>query len=174
MAKEETELAAQTAAEKHAGLYLTFTLEEETYGLPILLVQEIIQLAPITAIPRAPEFIRGIINLRGKVIPVVDLRRKFKMAQVQDTPQTCIVVVEVSREEKTIIMGIVVDHVAEVLNVPAGQIDPPPSFGLSENTEFILGMGKVGDKIIMLLDISRVLLGDDLEAVASLSKKEIT
>ena len=155
-----------------AGLYLTFDLQEETYGLEILAVQEIIQLVPITVVPRMPGFVRGVINLRGKVIPVVSLRRKFGMDDTEDTDQTCIVVVEVGANGRTVIMGIVVDRVAEVLDVPADQIEPAPELGDKVDSAFILGMGKVGEKVVMLLDIGRILGGGELAAVAAIAKEE--
>ncbi len=162
----------ESSVEMHAGLYLTFALAEEMYGLPILAVQEIIQLVPITAVPRTPEFVRGVINLRGKVIPVVDLRRKFGMDSTEDTEETCIVVVEVDANGQALTMGVVVDEVAEVLDVAADQVEPAPTFGAAVDTTFIQGMGKVGDKVIMLLDIRRVLAGDELTAVGQIANSE--
>ncbi len=170
--ESEEQAAGQTVSETHAGLYLTFALAEELYGLEILVVQEIIQLVPITVVPRTPDFVRGVINLRGRVIPVVDLRRKFGMDAVEDTEQSCIIVVEVAAREGTITMGVVVDRVAEVLDVSVAQIEPAPAFGAAVDTAFILGMGKVGDNVIMLLDIRRVLGGDELAQVGALAKDE--
>ncbi len=171
MASEE-QAAVGAASETHAGLYLTFTLAEEMYGLQILAVQEIIQLVPITVVPRTPDFVRGVINLRGRVIPVVDLRMKFGMDAAEDTEQSCIIVVEVAANDGSITMGVVVDQVAEVLDVSVEQIEPPPAFGAAVDTAFILGMGKVGDNVIMLLDIRRVLGGEELALVGQMSKDE--
>ncbi len=144
------------------GKYLTFVLAEEEYGLEILKVREIIGMMDITAVPRTPEFVKGVINLRGKVIPVVDLRRKFGLPSVEATEQTCIIVVHVGQVE----MGIVVDKVSEVLDIASEDIEPPPSFGVSVDTDFILGMGKAGNKVTILLDISRVLTGDEVASLA--------
>lgn len=167
-----TEAATSTEIDRdvRAGLYLTFVLAEEMYGIQILAVQEIIQLIPTTAVPRTPEYVRGVVNLRGKVIPVVDLRSKFGMGETEDTPHTCIVVVQVSSGGGELTMGIVVDQVAEVLEVGSDQIEPPPSFGSSVDTSFLLGVGKVEEKVVMLLDVERVLVGDDGALVAQLAE----
>ena len=162
--------ASSVALASHAGLYLTFALGDEIYGLQILAVQEIMQLVPITRVPRTPDFVRGVINLRGKVIPVMDLRRKFSMNAAEDSAQTCIVVVDVAAATQRICMGVVVDRVAEVLNVSADQVEPPPTFGAAVDTDFILGMGKVGEKVIMLLDIQRVLAGGELSMVEDMAR----
>ncbi len=168
----EEQAVAESGTETHAGLYLTFALAEELYGLEILVVQEIIQLVPITVVPRTPGFVRGVINLRGRVIPVVDLRMKFGMDSAADTEQSCIIVVEVAANDGTITMGVVVDQVAEVLDVSVAQIEPPPAFGAAVDTAFILGMGKVGENVIMLLDIRRVLGGEELAMVGQMGRDE--
>jgi purine-binding chemotaxis protein CheW len=138
----------------HAGgKFLTFYLAGEEYGVEILKVQEIIGLLPITSVPRTPHFIRGVINLRGKVIPIVDLRLKFGMESKESTAETCIIVVHVQGIE----MGIIVDKVSEVMNIAAKDIDPAPSFGSDVTTDYILGIGKSQGKVKILLDIDRVL-----------------
>ena len=141
-----------------AGKYLTFVLAEEEYGLEILKVREIIGMMNITAVPRTPHFVKGVINLRGKVIPVVDLRLKFNLDAGKTTDQTCIIVVDVNCVE----MGIVVDHVSEVLDIAEQEIEDAPGFGVNVNTDFILGMGKRGEKVTILLDIAKVLKGEEL------------
>jgi purine-binding chemotaxis protein CheW len=162
-----SEAATPAAQTKRAlaGKYLTFSIGNEGYGLEILKVHEIIGLLPITRLPRTPDFIRGVINLRGKVIPVVDLRLKFGMPSVEQTEQTCIIVVEVGHLE----MGIVVDKVSEVLNIAAGDIEDAPSFGVSVNTEFILGIGKTNNRVTILLDIGKVLTHEETNAVAGIA-----
>ena len=147
---------------ERAGKYLTFSLAGEEYGLEILKVREIIGLMDITAVPRTPEFVKGVINLRGKVIPIVDLRLKFNMQSVEKTEETCIIVVDVGNVE----MGVIVDKVSEVLDIAAEEIEDSPSFGVDVNTDFILGMGKAGGRVTILLDISKVLTGDDIKAIA--------
>jgi len=150
------------AGTERAGKYLTFVLAEEEYGLEILKVREIIGLMDITAVPRTPAFVKGVINLRGKVIPVVDLRLKFSMPEAARTDQTCIIVVDMGQVE----MGIIVDKVSEVLDIEADEIEDTPSFGINLNTDFILGIGKAGGKVTILLDINKVLSAEDLNTLA--------
>lgn len=140
------------------GKYLTFVLNHEEYGLEILKVREIIGLMDITPVPQTPSFIKGIINLRGKVIPVVDLRLKFGMPEAEYTKETCIIVVNIESR----LMGIIVDTVSEVLDINAKDIEPIPSLGGGIKTDFILGMGKIKGKVKILLDIDRVLTLEEL------------
>jgi purine-binding chemotaxis protein CheW len=155
--------AATEARTAKAGKYLTFQLGREVYGIGILKVQEIIGMMPMTRVPKTPEFVRGVINLRGKVIPVIELRRKFALEIREDTECTCIVVVQVAGSAGMVTMGLLVDEVSEVMNVAQEQIEAPPSFGVGVDTGFILGMGKFGQKVIMLLDADQVLSSDELE-----------
>jgi len=136
----------------YGGKYLTFNLADEEYGLEILKVREIIGIMDITAVPQMPPHVKGVINLRGKVIPVVDLRLKFDMESAEYTDATCVIVVDVGT-----LMGIIVDTVQEVLDIDDTEIDPPPPLGASVDTSFILGMGKVKDAVKILLDIDKVL-----------------
>lgn len=148
------------------GKYLTFSLAGEEYGIGILKVKEIIGMIPITVVPQTPAYIKGVINLRGKVIPVVDLRVKFMIKAVEYTERTCIIVVEMATAAtRTILMGIVVDSVSEVLNIKGNDIEEAPAFGVKLNTEFILGMAKVGGGIKILLDIDRVLSAEEINMV---------
>jgi purine-binding chemotaxis protein CheW len=158
-AVKEEKVETKTGARAKAGKYLTFILGEEQYGLEILKVREIISVMEITEVPQVPTFIKGVINLRGKVIPVIDLRLKFGMSAVEYTRETCIIVVNVN----TLLLGIVVDTVAEVLNIDEKDIDPPPTFGSSVNTNFILGMGKVKGNVKILLDIDMVMSIGELD-----------
>lgn len=153
-----------------SGKYLTFRLAEEEYGLDILKVQEIIGIMPITRVPRTPRFVRGVINLRGRVIPVVDLRAKFEIAVAEDTERTCIVVVQVRGASGPAVMGVVVDEVSEVMDIASAEIEETPEFGADVQTEFVLGMGKVSGRVVMLLDIDKVLSGKEMSAVERLSK----
>lgn len=160
----QTATATMTeSTESMAGKYLTFDLGEEVYGIGILKVQEIIGLMNVTKVPRTPECVRGVINLRGKVIPVMELRLKFGMESKEDTERTCIIVVQVEWEHHEITMGILVDEVSEVVDIKADQIEDTPSFGVAVDTDFILGMGKVRERVIMLLDSDKVLSGEELE-----------
>ncbi len=139
------------------GKYLTFMLRKEVYGIRIFKVKEIIGLLPITSLPQMPGYIRGVINLRGKVIPVMDLRSRFGMPEADYSERTCIIVVEVSREDSAALMGIVVDEVSEVLTINGSDFEDTPSFGVRLDTRFILGMAKSEDGVKILLDIDRVL-----------------
>ncbi len=150
-----------------AGKYLTFSLAGEEYGIGILKVKEIIGLMPITPVPKAPHFVKGVINLRGKVIPIMDLRLKFGMEPLNYDERTCIIVVEVNTKEATLTMGLVVDSVSEVLNIKAEEIQETPSFGAHIDTEYILGMAKMDGKVKILLDIDKVLATDELQDMES-------
>jgi purine-binding chemotaxis protein CheW len=148
------------------GKYLTFTLGQEEYGLGILKVREIIGLMPVTTVPRTPSYVKGVINLRGKVIPVVDLRSKFDMEEIPYTERTCIIVVEIPGPTGDFPMGIVVDAVSEVLNIKGDEIEATPTFGTRLDTEYILGMAKMNGGVKILLDIDRVLTTEELNLVS--------
>lgn len=164
---EQTETSRKRMAQE--GKYLTFSLADEEYGIGILKVKEIIGMMSVTSVPQTPVFIKGVINLRGKVIPVVDLRLKFGMEESAYTERTCIIVVEVTNRRGRIQIGIIVDGVSEVLNIRAGDIEETPTFGTSFDSDFILGMAKTEGSVKILLDIDRILSQDEvtlLEEVA--------
>jgi purine-binding chemotaxis protein CheW len=163
--KEKMSLAVKAMADKE-GKYLTFSLASEEYGIGILKIKEIIGMMPITSVPQTPEYIKGVVNLRGKVIPVMDLRLRFGMPAMDYTERTCIIVVEISGQAGTVQVGIVVDAVSEVLNVKSEDIEPTPSFGTKLNTDYILGLAKMGGGIKILLDITRVLSSEDAMRLA--------
>ena len=144
------------------GKYLTFTLANEEYGIGILKIREIIGMMPITSVPRTPEFVKGVINLRGKVIPVMDLRLRFGMEEMEYNDRTCIIVVEIERQAGTVQIGTVVDSVSEVLNVGGTDIEETPSFGTKLDTEYILGMAKIEGGVKILLDIDEVLNDEEV------------
>ncbi|MCK5073007.1 MAG: purine-binding chemotaxis protein CheW [Bacteriovoracaceae bacterium] len=146
------------------GKYLTFQLDTEVYGLDILMVQEIIGLIPITRVPKMPDFLRGVINLRGKIIPIIDLRVKFRLDAKEDTEKTCIIVVQIEVDGKQLTMGAIVDEVAEVIDIRQNQIEFPPSLQVNAALDFIMGMGKIGEKVIMLLDIEQVFGEEDIQS----------
>jgi len=151
-----------------AGKYLTFTLGNETYGLEILTVQEIIGILPVTHVPNTPTYVRGVINLRGKVIPVVDLRLKFGLEATADTERTCIIVLQTRQKDgRPSTTGIIVDSVSEVLAIREDQIEEAPSFGDSVEIDFLKGIAKVGDKVCELLDLERTLSSAGIVAAAS-------
>lgn len=152
------------------GKYLSFALGEEVYGVAILKVQEIIGLMNVTSVPRTPEYVRGVINLRGKVIPVVDLRIKFGMEKAEDTERTCIIVVQIATPgDDEITMGVIVDSVSEVIEISSENIEPTPTLGNSTDTRFILGMGKVEEKVVMLLDVDQALSSQEIKAMEALT-----
>ncbi|KKM60899.1 hypothetical protein LCGC14_1537160 [marine sediment metagenome] len=162
-----TDLSSTLAeVREKAGKYLTFFLAGEEYGLEILKVREIIGVMDITDVPGTPEFVKGVINLRGKVIPVLDLRLKFGMPSVEQTEETCIIVVDVGGVE----MGIIVDRVSEVLDISSEAIEDPPSFGVNVNTDFILGMGKAEGSVKILLDIDEVLTAGEFGELAGVAE----
>lgn len=163
--------AVKVVAEKE-GKYLTFQLANEEYGIGILKVKEIIGMMPITSVPQTPVFVKGVINLRGKVIPVVDLRLKFGMKEIEYTERTCIIVVEVTFEGADVVMGIVVDAVSEVLNIRNEEIEETPRFGASLDTNYILGMAKMEGGVKILLEVDQVLSWGEVNAI-SVAKMEL-
>ena len=167
---------SQTGDEPHGSpqrkddKYLTFTLDNEDYGIELLKVREIIGIMTITPLPHTPPYVKGVINLRGRIIPVVDLRQKFGLESTDYTQRTCIIVVEVNSRSGALQIGVVVDFVSEVLPIPGADIDPPPSFGGSVDTRYIQGIGKAKGGVKILLDIDQVLAGEEawgMEAVAA-------
>jgi purine-binding chemotaxis protein CheW len=157
-----TSAPAANAAASLGGKYLTFALGKEEYGLPILKVREIIGYMDVTAVPRTPPHIKGVVNLRGQVISVIDLRIKFGMEAVPRTDQTCIIVVEVVQQGRKFFCGVVVDRVSEVLNIPGDCIDEPPQLGASVQTDFIVGMAKIAESVKILLNLDRVMSAEDI------------
>ena len=158
MTETSTQQTKPTKSSKNReGKYLTFALGPEEYGLEILKVREIIGYMDITAVPQTPHYIKGIINLRGQVIPVIDLRTKFGMDTTEVTEETCIIVVEINQVSRVFNTGIIVDHVQEVLDIANEDIEDAPQFDSSVDSDFILGMGKIGNSVKILLDIDAVL-----------------
>lgn len=154
-----------TTTNKNTGKYLTVVLENEAYGIAVLKVREIIRMQKITPIPQMPEFVKGVINLRGRVIPVVDLRVKFGL-QATFAERTCIVVVQVNLPSSVVQMGLIVDSVEEVVNLAPAEIEPTPDFGTRIDTTYILGMAKIKGVVKTLLDIDRVVSPATVEAMA--------
>lgn len=145
--------------------FLTFELGEESYGIPILKIKEIIGMMPITEVPRLPDFIKGVINLRGKIIPVIDLRLKFDLKEREYDERTSIIVMELATEGATKISGMIVDTVQEVLDIDDSGIEPPPHYGTDVDQTFLTGMGKVKDSVIMLLNADRILSSDEMQKI---------
>lgn len=172
-AEAKTALAEKTdVGQQLAGKYLTFKLADEEYGLEILKVQEIIRMQAVTRVPRTPDYVRGVINLRGKVIPVIELRKKFSIDACKDTEKTCIIVVQIANGDTTVTMGIIIDEVKEVLDIKAEHIEETPSFGSSIDTDFIMGMGKIGSSVKILLDIDKVMSAQELNNLKKITKTE--
>ena len=161
----ETMEQAVKALTVKTGKYLTFTLKEEEYGIGILKVKEIIGMMAITSVPRTPEYVKGVINLRGKVIPVIDLRAKFEMKSIEYSERTCIIVVEIESESATVLIGIVVDAVSEVLNIKEDEIEDTPTFGTELNTDYILGMAKMEGGVKIILNIDKVLSREEIKSL---------
>ena len=150
-----------------AGKYLTFALAQEEYGVPVLKVREIIKMMDITGVPQVPPHVKGVINLRGKVIPIIDLRLKFNLPTQDYTERTCIIVVEVELQARRIMLGMIVDHVSEVLNIATDEIEPMPDFGERVDTEFMHGVAKIKGSVKLLLDLDKVLSADTIFARAA-------
>jgi purine-binding chemotaxis protein CheW len=151
-----------------AGKYLTFTLERESYAIPVLKVREIIRVIPITAVPQMPAYVRGVINLRGKIIPVMDLRLRFGFAEAATSETNCIVVVQVkSHSGGVTAMGLVVDGVEEVAQIATADLEPTPDFGMQVDTDYLLAMAKIKGVVKALLDIDRILVGGTIDHLAA-------
>jgi purine-binding chemotaxis protein CheW len=152
--------------------YLTFALGEEVFALETGSVREVIELVSVTRIPKTPPFMRGVINLRGHAVPVVDLRVKFDMPKVVDTVNTCIIIVDVELEGENCYMGAIVDSVREVFEMTSDQINPPPRMGTSIRADFIRGMGKQNEEFIMILDIGKVFSPEELQVMRGIEEQE--
>jgi len=150
--------------------YLTFTLGDEVFALDIASVREVLEYTTITKVPRTPEAIRGVINLRGRAVPVVDVRLKFGMPETQRTVNTCIIIVEVSLGGEETVLGALADSVKEVMDIEPKDIEPAPRMGTSIRADFIQGIGKQGDDFIILLDIDRVFTEDELSVVEAVAE----
>jgi purine-binding chemotaxis protein CheW len=146
--------------------YLTFRLQEEVYAVDVANIREILDFTAVTKVPKTPEFMRGVINLRGSVVPVIDLKLKFGMPETERTVNTCIIVMELSVEDETVVIGSLADAVQEVLEIEPDQIEPAPKIGTSLKTDFIKGMGKHNDQFIMILDIDKIFSFTEIQNLA--------
>ena len=171
----ENKLPAATGAietgEKESQ-YLTFLLGGEMYAIGILNIKEIIEYGQVTEVPMMPAFIRGIINLRGRVVPVINLLARFGKPSSEVTKRTCIVIIEAGAEDERQDIGMVVDSVSEVLDIPASEIEPAPSFGAKIRSDFISGMGKVGGKFVVMLSVNKVLSVEEMSMLSSVNAPE--
>ncbi|MDY6988833.1 MAG: chemotaxis protein CheW [Thermodesulfobacteriota bacterium] len=162
--REDLEVTGQAPADRE-GKYLTFALDNEEYGIGILKIREIIGMMPVTPIPQAPDYVKGVINLRGKVIPVIDLRVKFGMEATDYTERTCIIVAEINGQAGTVLIGTVVDSVSEVLNINGDDIEDTPTFGAKLKIDYILGMAKTENNVTILIDMHRVLSPEEVMCI---------
>ncbi len=163
MSNATLEAGPVSASVNRGGKFLTFFLDQEEYGIEILTVREIIGLLPVTPVPQTPYYVQGVVNLRGKVIPVVDLRLKFDMQAIDATDETCIIVVQTGGAQ----LGIMVDKVSEVLDIPGQEIVDPPTLGTEINTDYLLGIGKSEGRVTLLLDIERIFPSADIAEMAA-------
>ena len=154
--------------------FLTFTLNNEVFGLGIMYVKEILEFRELTDVPMTPDFIRGVINLRGNVVPVIDLNVRFGGKKNDITKKTCIIIVEATQDNEKLDVGLLVDAVNEVLDIPVENIEPPPQFGSNLRVDFILGMGNVNNRFIILLNQNRVLSINELANVSELAQKALS
>lgn len=171
--KNTTPVASTTAAATSAGQtgqYLTFVLGAETFAIGILAIKEIIEYASLTEVPMMPAYVRGVINLRGAVVPLLDLPVRFGKASSAVTKRTCIVIIDVVLGSERHVLGLVVDAVNAVLDIPPGEIEPPPAFGASIRTEFIRGMVKINGKFVIVIDVDHVLAADEVQALTEIQQ----
>jgi purine-binding chemotaxis protein CheW len=158
MAISTSQLQSARDADSNAHKYLTFCLGSEHYGIEILRVREIIGLIAITPLPRTPDFVKGVMNLRGRIIPVIDLRRRFNLVEAETTKETCVIVVDANNGDgEQVLTGVIVDSVREVQDIPPDCIEPAPEFGCAVPLDYIQGVGKTKDKVVVLLDVGEVL-----------------
>ena len=167
MASRPRQAEAEPTQSLGPSQYLTFYLTGEEYAVSILRIQEIVEYSPLTRVPTTPKWIRGVMNLRGSVVPVIDLAIKFDQTEVPITARTCIVIVEVELEGEQTVMGIIVDEVGQVIDLGADDVEDPPSFGVRIHVSYLLGMGKVNGSFVLLLDIDRVLSEEELLQAAA-------
>ena len=172
MAKSKSKAAVAAAPVEQAAQYLTFVLGAETFAIGIMAIKEIIEYSSLTEVPMMPTYVRGVINLRGAVVPVLDLPVRFGKAASAVTKRTCIVIIEVVLGSERHTLGLVVDAVNAVLDIPTSEIEPPPAFGASIRTEFIRGMVKVNSKFVILLDVDHALAADEVQALTEIQQDQ--
>ena len=152
--------------------FLTFSLAEDIFAIDVIMAKEVLDFSEVTKVPQTPDYMLGVINLRGSVVPVIDMRLKFGMDDAEKTRDSCIIVVEVNIDGESITVGAMADSVREVMDMNESQIEPPPRIGTKLNTEFIKGMGNLGDKFVIILDINKVFSADDLDLARSIGEEE--
>jgi purine-binding chemotaxis protein CheW len=160
-----------TGTETKTGTYLTFRIAKEDFAVDVHRVREILELVKITQVPKTPAFMKGVINLRGSVVPVVDMHLKFDFKAEEQTVDTCIIVMEVTIGKQLVVLGVIADMVKEVTEIDAGNIEPAPKIGTTIDVEFIEGIGKIGDDFVIILDINKVFSQEDIKLVKSVSSQ---
>jgi purine-binding chemotaxis protein CheW len=168
-AKKERTRVHGLESEQH----LTFGLGKETFAIPISRIREVIQFEGLTEVPLTPPFVRGVLNLRGSVVPVIDLSVRFDRPLTQIGPRTCVVILEVPAAEAAVVLGVLVDHVNEVLGIGADDVEPAPSFGSSVRCDFVSGVAKVGRRFVIVLDVARVLSVEELASLSDAKKEDV-
>ncbi|MBF0265631.1 MAG: chemotaxis protein CheW [Gammaproteobacteria bacterium] len=153
--------------------HLTFVLSEEEFAIPVITIKEIIEYGHLTNVPMVPEFIHGVVNLRGNVVPVLSLASKFGLENKEINKRTCIIILDAKVEDEVVVMGVIVDKVLQVIEIPEADIEPPPSLGATIRTDFIKGMGKIDDNFIVILDILRVLSAEEIALMSDMNKEEV-
>lgn len=167
-------LEAPPIAIEESGQYLTFLQQGEMFAIGILCIKEIMEYGKLTTVPLMPDFVSGVINIRGAVVPVIDLSTRFGRPSAEITPRSCIVIIETESDGERVDIGIIVDSVSEVLEIPPTEIEPAPRFGTNIRADFISGMGKVNDEFVIILDISRVLSVDEMSSLAGMQEESIS
>ncbi len=168
MSNETKEIEKKDALDSMAGKYLTLKLGDEEYGIPILAIQRIIQLQNITPVPLTPDYVLGVINLRGKIIPIIEVRNKFQLESVERTDSTCLIIVQIENTSTELTVGLQIDEVSEVVFIESLQIQETPSFGEHSQTDFITSIAKIDERVIMLLDIEKILTSEEMDALAKM------
>ena len=162
-----------TAEQLDTNQFLTFALSEDIFAIDVIMAKEVLDFANVTRVPQTPDFLLGVINLRGSVVPVIDMRLKFGMPAAEKTRDSCIIVVEIDIDGALVTVGAMADSVREVMDMTPDQIEPPPRIGTRLNTEFIKGMGNLGDKFVIILDINRIFTADELALAQEVSGQAV-
>ena len=169
---EETKVDDIDVSSVESDQHLTFILSEEEFAIPVITIKEIIEYGHLTNVPMVPDFIHGVVNLRGNVVPVISLASKFGLESKEINKRTCIIILDAKVEDEVVVMGVIVDKVLQVIEIPESEIEPPPTLGATIRTDFIKGMGKIDENFIVILDILRVLSAEEIALMSEINKEE--
>ena len=169
--EKETEAKIELS-EVESDQHLTFILSNEEFAIPVIMIREIIEYGHLTNVPMVPDFIKGVVNLRGNVVPVISLSNKFGLEEKEINKRTCIIIMDTQLDDENIVMGVVVDKVLQVIEIPEEQIEPSPTLGATIRTDFIKGMGKIDDNFIIILDVIQVLSAEELSLMHDINKED--